>query len=493
MEVQSEGNLSQEGLEGATIQLESVREDSIELARRTLVGKILWEKPLNKGAIKQMLFKAWGDDAEEMRVTKIGSNVYMFNFQSKKKARGVFEKGPWNVMGHLLSMQYWIHEASVYEINFDVVAFWVQLHGMPLECMTIKNSAKIASLMGEVLEVENLRVEGTLMRTLMRVKVGINVKKPLPTGFWVPRANLPKAWVLVKYEKLQDFCYSCGVIGHDQKSCKEERAMASYNSQRPRYGPQLGVPPAKSLASIILSASVQNSEKTQQTNPGGSPSIRLEGSNEGPINKAQESVKGYKGKEQCVGDVVEPAVEPTVVDLNSGLRRPGLGPENMGLLQMEKEFISLYQPCVCLDYGSLERRYDSANLTPIDISKCKEAWIRMEWGRETNKNGMTKGSDSEGQVKNKATGEGIEYFVEFPSDEDEAEPTKRTPLENEKQLIHGFNLALSLKRGRSPEDRGQLLSFGKTGLSFLKRGKFEVNVNSLKGEEAAQSMPPKGL
>ncbi|KAJ1412390.1 hypothetical protein SESBI_20511 [Sesbania bispinosa] len=115
-------NDSENELESVTIQLEGEGEESLDLARRSLVGKILWEKALNRGAIK-------------------------------RKAKVVMTNGTWNVMGHLISLQHWVPQASVYEINYDLVPFWVQLHGMPLEYMTTKNVAKIAARLGEVQEV----------------------------------------------------------------------------------------------------------------------------------------------------------------------------------------------------------------------------------------------------------------------------------------------------------------------------------------------------
>ncbi|KAJ1417126.1 hypothetical protein SESBI_16813 [Sesbania bispinosa] len=53
-------------LEGATIQLEGEGEESLDLAMRSLVRKILWEKPLNRGDIKQILTKAWGEESGDM-------------------------------------------------------------------------------------------------------------------------------------------------------------------------------------------------------------------------------------------------------------------------------------------------------------------------------------------------------------------------------------------------------------------------------------------
>ncbi|KAJ1401895.1 hypothetical protein SESBI_28419 [Sesbania bispinosa] len=56
-------------LEGATVQLEGEEEEALDLARRSLVGRIMWDKPLNRGAIKQILLKACGEDAKGLKMT----------------------------------------------------------------------------------------------------------------------------------------------------------------------------------------------------------------------------------------------------------------------------------------------------------------------------------------------------------------------------------------------------------------------------------------
>ncbi|XP_057444444.1 uncharacterized protein LOC130736658 [Lotus japonicus] len=195
-------------LEGATLELEVDEVGGLQLAQRTLVGKVLAEKPLNKIAIKDVLTKAWATE-DEVKISDMGLNIFMFNFKDKEGAKKIYEGGPWNVMGNLLSLQNWIPEESIFELDFSQVLCWIQLHGLPLESFTTANAAKIAQHIGEVREVENPIVEGQMLRSLMRVQVHLNTRKPLATGFWVPRKDLPRTWVFIKYEKMQGFCFNC--------------------------------------------------------------------------------------------------------------------------------------------------------------------------------------------------------------------------------------------------------------------------------------------
>lgn len=51
-----------------------------------------------------------------------------------------------------------------------------------------------------------------------RVCVEIDLSKRLCRGFWVGDDS-HRVFVVVLYERLPTFCYSCGVIGHGSKSC----------------------------------------------------------------------------------------------------------------------------------------------------------------------------------------------------------------------------------------------------------------------------------
>lgn len=246
---QTTGLLPTPSLDGATLDLQVEDGNGLELAKRTLVGKVLTEKPINKSVLKSIILKAW-NYSSGVQMTDMGINCLLFTFEEESMAIRVYDEGPWNIVGNMLSLQQWVPELSIFEVKFNLIAFWIQIQGLPLDLFSTANASKIAGQIGDPIEVEDPKVEGKFLRPFIRVKVFVDTSKPLATSFWVPRRDLPKAWVFLKYEKLQGFCFKCGVLGHEQKGCSVPRAMAAYNSSVPRYTQSLGVSTTRSLASI---------------------------------------------------------------------------------------------------------------------------------------------------------------------------------------------------------------------------------------------------
>lgn len=116
--------------------------------------------------------------------------------------------------------------------------------------MNTQNAARIANQIGQIVEIEEPIFEGCLVRSFMRVRVMVNVYKPLLKGCWIPRRDLPKTWVVFRHEILQGLCFNCGIIGHEQNGCKRERAMVVVNKEVSRYSGQLGIPAARPISVI---------------------------------------------------------------------------------------------------------------------------------------------------------------------------------------------------------------------------------------------------
>lgn len=105
-------------------------------------------------------------------------------------------------MNRLMCAQVWIPEISPLEVYFDANPFWIQVHNLPMEYMNSSNATTILSKIGRVMEVEEPIINGRIIRTFIRARVELDITKPLPSGCWIPRKDLPKICAIYKYERL---------------------------------------------------------------------------------------------------------------------------------------------------------------------------------------------------------------------------------------------------------------------------------------------------
>lgn len=76
------------------------------------------------------------------------------------------------------------------------------------------------------------------VRNLLEIKVEFDVSMPLKIGFLFPCPFGNPVKISFKYEKLSNFCYHCGRIGHSINSCGDLESLSDV-----KYGPDLGADP----------------------------------------------------------------------------------------------------------------------------------------------------------------------------------------------------------------------------------------------------------
>ncbi|RYR47522.1 hypothetical protein Ahy_A07g033454 [Arachis hypogaea] len=231
----------EQSIEGKVISINPDEDDSFAAENFNLVGKILSDKEVSFNTCRAALLGIWGHP-EGVAISDVGRNKLFISFKDVRKGIQIRNGGPWSVRGHLLNLQIWNGRESVYEVDHKYMELWVQIHGFSLSYIIRKTAEIIGKKIGTVMETENSRLNDTLQRMFLRVRVTMNITKPLPTGFWLATQNHQTLWVDFKYERIQDsYCLNCGILGHTKKECRSPMAMASWDHMQPRYGLGLGV------------------------------------------------------------------------------------------------------------------------------------------------------------------------------------------------------------------------------------------------------------
>lgn len=200
------------------------------------LGKILGNRPTKKPAIHSVLQHAW-NRYEGVRIQEMSGDIILFDFANEQDQLDALDWSPWAIQGQCLSLKKWSQGIRIAEVQFHLVCFWVQIHGLEVDKFSLPNARKLGECIGEVKQIDDILGPMGLDRDYLRVKVEIDTTRPLLAGINYTRTNGTIGRAEVKYERLPDFCFGCGLIGHNERICRVPLVMNDNGDDGPMYGP----------------------------------------------------------------------------------------------------------------------------------------------------------------------------------------------------------------------------------------------------------------
>ncbi|TXG66079.1 hypothetical protein EZV62_007354 [Acer yangbiense] len=285
---------------------EEIGEDGAEDVERCLVGKVLSGKKVNREAFKGIIEQIWNPFGR-VEIKLVSDNVFMFYFINSEHHNRVWHRGPWHFGNSLIVLEKSVGTGNISQLAFNKSDFWIQIHEIPILCMNWKNAKWLAEQIGEVMDIplESRECWGKYMR----VRVRIDISKPLK---WWLRLKLGKTEgvtrVSLKYERLPEFCFVCGKIGHGIKVCVDEEARkAALEGSLNRFGSRLKAPvPEKSKSKGLGQVNASSSERTR--------SIKASWETEGDRSVSLRSGSTTSHKSTSIGAAAAPSILKRITD-----------------------------------------------------------------------------------------------------------------------------------------------------------------------------------
>ncbi|XVF84584.1 hypothetical protein PTKIN_Ptkin17bG0048800 [Pterospermum kingtungense] len=168
--------------------------DLVSNGKYCLLGKLIINRASNLEAMRNVLAKAWRLKST-LTITEFREKVFVFQFEDAIEKDRVLLGQPWTFNKSLLVLNDFDSSMFPEKVNMDWCPFWVQVHGLPLDLMNEKFGIVIGETIGEIMEVETDGKQQVWGRWL-RIRVNIDVSKPLKRGSKIARPGVVNNWLL---------------------------------------------------------------------------------------------------------------------------------------------------------------------------------------------------------------------------------------------------------------------------------------------------------
>lgn len=204
--------------ENETLAFEGDVEEAVNKYELCLVGRFLTEKNINVNAMKSKMADVWRP-AMGINIKEIEAGIFLFQFYHREDLQWVVKGGPWSFDNAMLIVQPIPDGEEPLEVSLWHLNIWIQIHDLPNALMSEGVGKQLGNFFGEFMEYD-IKNNTSIWREYMRVKIRLDVRKPLKRKKKITRRAGTEVIVSCKYERLGEFCFSCGLISHTDRFCR---------------------------------------------------------------------------------------------------------------------------------------------------------------------------------------------------------------------------------------------------------------------------------
>lgn len=193
-----------------------------------LLVRVCTDRLVFDSQFEQQMRRLWNVNPQTV-FSQIDKGLFLVELTTPKEVELIQNKGPWFYKNDLLAITTCQSSDQLTMKHVEKGELWVQFHNAPLEAM---NEEGFSIIMGPVgLELSDPVVVKTGGKKFFRIKLQVDLGKPLKDKVRVKHPVLGEIMVYVVYERIARVCRFCGEIGHELNGCADRQRLARLKRQ----------------------------------------------------------------------------------------------------------------------------------------------------------------------------------------------------------------------------------------------------------------------
>ncbi|XP_062089189.1 uncharacterized protein LOC133795749 [Humulus lupulus] len=191
----------------------------VDDARWCLVGKTVGDRAVDFESLRNVLAALWRP-VKGMYVKELETNRYLFQFFHEIDISRVLEGTPWTFNRAPLILERLKEGDNPRMMPLNTMEIWVQVYNLRAGFMSDRVLKACGDFIGKFVSSCPKNYTG-IWREYLRVRVCLNIEKPLKRRMKIFYTKVDFFWVEFKYERVPTFCFICGIVGHSEKFCHQ--------------------------------------------------------------------------------------------------------------------------------------------------------------------------------------------------------------------------------------------------------------------------------
>ncbi|GLT76032.1 hypothetical protein SLA2020_477160 [Shorea laevis] len=118
-----------------------------------LVGTVLTQKWYHMESMERTLIDVWRP-VKGLHMRILGNNLFAFYFFHPVDMQWVLAEGPWRFDNHIMVLQEAQGGRQIVKEELFEVPFWIQIHNLPPDRLTVESGKSIGSAIGRLIKVD---------------------------------------------------------------------------------------------------------------------------------------------------------------------------------------------------------------------------------------------------------------------------------------------------------------------------------------------------